>query len=132
MISKFFITLIYIIIFIISALKLKQLIDSYDSSTQKFYNLKLIFLIFHLIYVSLNFIDNKNFKILSIILNLSAVITNNLELSKEEFLSEIKSFDFGLLKKFFFEIGLFLNIFVFFVSQENIIKKEKKEEKKNK
>ena len=132
MISKFFITLIYIIIFIISALKLKQLIDSYDSSTQKFYNLKLIFLIFHLIYVSLNFIDNKNFRILSIFLNLSAVITNNLEWSKEEFLSEIKSFDFGLLKKFFFEIGLFLNIFVFFVSQENIIKKEKKEEKKNK
>ena len=78
----------------------------------------------------MNFIDNKNFKILSIFLNLSAVITNNLEWSKEEFLSEIKSFDFGLLKKFVFEIGLLLNIFVFFVSQENIIKNESKEGKK--
>ena len=63
--------------------------------------------------------------------HLSAVIANNLEWSKEKFLSEIKPFDFKILLKFFFEIGLLLNIFIFLDSQENSDKNSTENENEN-
>ena len=117
-------TSIYSIIIIISTLKLKELIDQFDSidaSNKSFYYLKVIFLVLHLISVPLSFAGNKNFKILTVFLHLIAIISNNLEWSKEEFLNEKKSFDFEFLQKYFFEVGLLLNIFIFFAPK----KKEK-------
>ena len=120
--------IVYQIIIIISTFKLKELIDY---SNQKFNYLKLIFLISHLICIPFSFKGNKIFKILIVFFHLSAVIANNLEWSKEKFLSEIKPFDFKILLKFFFEIGLLLNIFIFLDSQENSDKNSTENENEN-
>jgi hypothetical protein len=136
-------TSIYSIMITISTLKLKELFgqinsfDLFDLFNQKADYLKLILVFFHLISVPLSFAGNKIFKILTMTLHFSAVIANNLDWSKEDFLYEIKSLDIEFFKKYFFEIGFLLNIFIFFDSIENLDNKKNKgnkgeEDKKNK
>jgi len=125
----------YNIIIFISTFKLIELIGqfkSFDSSNKSFYYLKVILLVLHLISVPLSFAGNKNCKILTVFLHFISIISNNLDWLKEKFLNEIKSIDFLFLQKYFFEVGIFLNIFIFFDSKKNIKNEENEEESKEK
>ena len=101
--------LIYEINIITSTLKIKELIEI-DSSSQNLYYCKLCFCILHLIIASLSFSGENAVKLLTFVTHILAVVViNYFEWPK---IRQI-TFDFEILRKFFYEIVFFINMCIF-------------------
>ena len=115
---------LYQSIVVISAFKLKELIDSHNQNLFYFI-FSLLFLFLHLICASLSILGNKYYKISTFIFHLFASIAINLPFSKIEI---TKFFDIKFYIKHFYEIFILINIGIFFDLKGNFIKKKNLDE----
>ena len=118
--------IIYEINIIISTLKLSEF---HTSSDQNYHIWKLVFCYLHLASAFLSissFSINIYFKCLTLLTYVLVVIFDNLERSK---IGNIKSFDFEIIKQFYYEFIIILNIIIIYDIYKVI--KEKCTDKKN-
>ena len=102
-------SLIYEIDIIFSTLKLREF---YDNNDKKYMVWKFIFCIIHLLSASLSISSlsvNIYFKVFTLITCVLVVLFDNLDGSKIE---ALKTFNFEFIKKYYFELLIFPNIFI--------------------